>query len=138
MNPDASARALIMKTDGRLTAARVRVLSCLLVQTQPCTHHEIESMLAAEEPMDRVTLYRVLDWLVEQSLAHKVSGEGQASRFRSGDAQTSHQHAHFECTSCSTLTCLEGIAIPSHILPPAGFHLDRSEFLLKGLCPACN
>jgi Fur family ferric uptake transcriptional regulator len=95
-------------------------------------------MLNADEPLDRVTLYRVLDWLVVHSLAHKVSGDGQVWRFRSGDVQTSHRHAHFECVSCATLTCLEDIGIPAQVLPPAGYHLEWSEFLLKGRCPTCN
>ena len=135
-SPSRKAEALIRKTGGRVTGARVRALTCLLLRSNPSTHLEIEEYLNAREPIDRVTLYRVLDWLVAQGLAHKIAGNDQVWRFKAGHDDSSH--AHFQCSNCSTVICMDSIAIPGDFSLPHGFRWERSEFLLKGLCPACS
>ena len=59
---------LIRRTGARATPARVRVLQLLRVAPAALTRHEIEQALA-DQALDRVTLYRVLEWLVESGFA---------------------------------------------------------------------
>ena len=75
------ARAALRATGERVTPARLRVYAALLDSAQALSHHELESALGTVEPVDRVTLYRVLDWLVEQGLAHRVAGIDRVWRF---------------------------------------------------------
>ena len=71
------AETLIKKTGARGTTTRVRALAFLLKQSRSFSHHEIGQQLGAKEPIDSVTLYRVLDWLIEQDLIHKIVGDDQ-------------------------------------------------------------
>ena len=91
--------------------------------------------------IDRVTLYRVLEWLTEQGLAHRHAGEDRVWRFAAapaaerGDAPAV-PHAHFECSECGKIVCLETLPLPA-IPVPAGFRRREVEVTVKGSCAAC-
>lgn len=116
----------------RVTRARSAVLAGLLASARPLSHHELEQQLAAA--CDRVTLYRVLAWLVEQGLAHRVSGEDRVWRF-SVEQHADHRHAHFHCSGCATVFCMDAQARAPDL--PSGFQLEDVELTLRGLCPGC-
>ena len=52
---------------------------------------------------DRVTLYRVLEWLVDNGLAHRVTDAQRVFRFSAADdtAKGHASHAHFRCEVCA-------------------------------------
>lgn len=133
------AEVLIGATGSRLTLARVRVLAFLLAQHTAVTHHEVESALDAHDKIDRVTLYRTLDWLLAQGLAHKVLSEDRVWRFRANETAAAHrQHAHFKCERCASVTCLASTATAAKSLAlPAGYRAMEVDMTVKGLCPAC-
>ena len=54
------------------TAARVQMLR-LLLAARTTASHQILMQAAATRSLDKVTLYRVLDWLVAQGLADRPS-----------------------------------------------------------------
>lgn len=126
------ARARLQTTGERRTAIRERVLAALVEAKRPLSHQELESRLA---PIDRVTLYRVLDWLVAQRIAHRVAGADRIGRFAFADPQHG-EHAHFACRRCSTVLCLG--EVPSlAVSVPRGYRLDAVELTAKGLCARC-
>ncbi len=134
---------LLAEVGERVTAARTHVLDILLATPTALTHQEIA--LAARDSgskLDRVTLYRVLDWLVEKGLAHKIAGEDRVWRFNAlaGGApgpEQPHQHAHFHCARCGRLYCLDELhPVFAFSLPP-GFRCDHAELTLHGACPGC-
>jgi Fur family transcriptional regulator, ferric uptake regulator len=103
------ARSRLLDMHARATPARERVLDILLAGPRALSHQEIEA--AARErglDFDRVTLYRVLDWLVTQRLAHKIEGRDRVWRFNAVTVtEAEHGHAHFHCTRCGKVFCLE-------------------------------
>ena len=132
------ANDLIKSTGARVTANRTKVLAFLLAQTRALTHREIDQGLSADQPIDPVTLYRVLEWLVTEDLIHNVAGDDHVSRFRIGHNDNLHPHAHFQCANCSTVTCMEELELQNNVFLPKGFQLTQAEILLKGFCPACS
>ena len=132
------AEALIRGTHARVTTTRVKVLDFLLAQTRSLTHHEIQQQLARDSDIDSVTLYRVLDWLTEQQLVHRIGGADQVWRFSAGAGHEAHEHAHFQCTKCATLTCFTEVKLPLNLALPEGFSGDEMDFLIKGVCPRCK
>lgn len=131
-----NARHLI-QTRGRPTPARVRVLDMLLKSSSALSHAELEERLSQDGALDRVTLYRVLDWLVEQGLAHKIEGYDRVWRYNA-TGREEYGHAHFHCTRCSKVYCLNELR-PSYALTlPSGYRLQRAELTLHGLCPSCS
>lgn len=134
---ESQAESLIRDTGARLTKPRSRVLAYLLAQNKPLTHHDIQEGLAGDA-LDSVTLYRVLEWLSEHELVHRIAGADQVWRFNAGAGQHGHQHAHFQCTRCEMVTCFTDIALPAQITLPTGFTSAQVDFLIKGVCNICN
>ena len=96
----ARAEAAIANLGERATEARRRTLETLLKAERPLSHAEIEAQLATRGALDRVTLYRVLDWLVARGLVHKIEGHDRVWRF-SATVADALGHAHFCCTVCN-------------------------------------
>ncbi|MDC8756890.1 Fur family transcriptional regulator [Janthinobacterium fluminis] len=132
------AESLIRNTGARVTTTRVKVLDFLLGQSASLTHHEIQHSLSGDGEIDSVTLYRVLEWLSENELVHRIAGADQVWRFGAGGGHHSHEHAHFQCTKCATLTCFTEVKLPAAPALPDGFRGQEMDFLIKGLCPRCG
>lgn len=93
----------------RVTAARVNVLAVLLDAPRAFSHQEMQESLAS---MDRVTLYRALDCLVDAGLAHKIAGDDRVFRYSAGGEtahapSSQHAHVHFKCTRCAKVFCVD-------------------------------
>jgi len=123
----------------RVTPARVRVLGALQAAHGPQSHAEIEETLAQEAhpAADRVTLYRVLDWLCEAGLAHKAADARGVFRFSAAQPNVEHAaHVHFRCTGCGGVFCLNAPPPPPPKLP-RGFRLADVAVDIRGECPRC-
>lgn len=127
---------MIRKMGLRATAARVIVLDVLLSADHALSHSEIERAVeTTHDVVERVTLYRVLDWLVTQKLAHKVVGADRVWRF---NATPTADHAHFNCTRCGQIYCLENLTPAVALTLPEGFSLQHADVAVQGLCPHCS
>jgi Fur family ferric uptake transcriptional regulator len=133
------AQGRIEETGDRATPARVRVLAFLLAQHAAVTHHHIEVALDRQEKIDRVTLYRTLDWLTGKGLVHKVVSLDRAWLFRVNDSDLGHhRHAHFKCQDCAKVICLDEPPADRTVPPvPAGYRALEVEVTVTGLCPRC-
>jgi Fur family transcriptional regulator, ferric uptake regulator len=133
------AEQLILNAGERATASRVRVFAYLLEQDNAVPHVQIESELG-EPKIDRVTLYRVLDWLAEKNFVHRLAGDDRIWRFMVNDVEmASHHHAHFKCVRCDKVTCLEDVSVSVQTPSlPAGYRPIENELMVKGICPNCN
>jgi Fur family transcriptional regulator, ferric uptake regulator len=130
----------IRNTGARVTWPRQRTLALLQEASGPLSHTEIEATLAHTEAtgIDRVTLYRVLDWLVRKELAHKAVDARGVFRFSAARPTTDHStHFHFRCTDCGRVFCLDAPA-PAHPQLPQGFRLATMAIDLCGQCPHCS
>lgn len=141
-DPSAVAAATIAERGVRSTRARVDVLATLLSAHQALTHHDVEERLQRRHDIDRVTLYRVLDWLVAQGFAHKLAGDDRVWRFSaSGEGRrgpgSGHAHAHFQCVECGKVVCLDEARMPPISVPP-GFRRREVEVTVKGSCDRCS
>jgi Fur family ferric uptake transcriptional regulator len=126
-----------VRTSGdRVTAARVSALGVLLAGRRALAHTDIEHAMSGT--VDRVTLYRVLDWLVEKGLAHRIAGADRVWRYSIASAEHG-DHAHFQCNQCGKVLCLEQLAKPEVRLPrlPSGYRSERVEMTVQGRCAEC-
>jgi len=130
--------AQIAARGGRVTRARTALLEVLRAAGQALSHEEIAAALAARgvNP-DRVTLYRNLDWLVANDLAHRISGGDRTGRFKAASDEL-QGHAHFHCERCHAIFCLEALQPAVVASLPAGFRVDHAELTLHGRCPNCR
>src|SRR5215468_11978269 len=137
-HPATDASNLLATTGARQTRARREVLSALLSAGEALSHHEVEKRLKRGHDVDRVTLYRVLEWLTAKGLAHKLAGDDRVWRYSAaGHAHVQgRSHAHFECSSCGKVICLDEARLPTIPLP-AGYRRRAVEITVKGRCDGC-
>lgn len=153
----AGARARVRAAGLRATDARIRVLAELSAAGDLLSHHDLEQALGQDRGsgIDRVTLYRVLDSLVEGGLAHRVAGGDRVwrfgcstqarpdsgSRIAAGAAREAHErHAHFQCSDCGKVVCLREMPAVRQrraLRVPRGYRPETVELTVKGRCPGC-
>jgi len=131
------AEAILRQTGSRVTRGRVVVLALLLHTNRALTHGEVHAQIGRSERIDRVTVYRVLDWLTQQGIAHRVSADDRVWRFTVETAEHSGTHPHFQCNACGNVICLEETADVPPVALPAGFRGDEVELTVKGICAYC-
>jgi Fur family transcriptional regulator, ferric uptake regulator len=132
----AATRARVATTGQRVTSARVQVLALLEKADRALSHPEIESRLGQGSP-DRVTLYRVLDWLVGHGLAHRASGADRVWRFSVAGGRH-EKHGHFECSRCGKVVCLDELRTDKLALKvPRGYRPDEIGLTVRGRCAQC-
>ena len=132
------ARELLRAAAGRVTPARLAVLEILLDSAAALSHHEVEDAVEKHGvDVDRVTLYRVLDWLVERGLAHRIAAEDRVWRFNAAEHLHAAEHAHFHCTRCGQIVCLDGPDSTATFALPQGYQPERTEITIHGRCPRC-
>ncbi|WP_295752004.1 Fur family transcriptional regulator [Undibacterium sp.] len=147
------AQNLLRQAQVRVTDARLQVLNVLLETHSALSHLEIQDALPQ---LDRVTLYRALDCLTEVGLAHKITGDDRVFRYSTGNEPQSehatrsvqHQHAHFKCSLCAKMFCLDGEQSSSSLKEQLsdtlqttlakGFKNHDIELTIKGWCADCS
>jgi Fur family transcriptional regulator, ferric uptake regulator len=139
------AETAIRATGERLTQPRVAVLACLLASGSATSHLDVAGMLADHHAVDRVTVYRVLEWLVKQGIAHRIAGDDRVWRFmvntqtpaKSAPSGQHGHHAHFTCQTCGQTFCLDKSAPKVDVKLPKGFRTSEVDLMVRGRCAQC-
>ncbi|RDI28528.1 Fur family transcriptional regulator [Pseudacidovorax intermedius] len=128
----------------RVTRASVAVLGVLSATASALSHDEVLQvcMQDAEQPFDRVTVYRVLDRLTQAGLADRLMGSDGVARFMLHDA---HSSQLFECQACHRLVSLPQDAQLQAVLERLNRSLKRrgmqpseSALRIRGTCADCR
>lgn len=111
-----------------------------LISKSPVALSQPEIQHALNDVCDRVTIYRVLDRLVDEGAIHRiVNVDGVIKYAECHQCETQHHHhnhVHFSCEKCKAVTCLEDIE-PTFKLPKQ-YQVKEVNFTLSGLCPKCS
>lgn len=121
----------------RNTVAKERILDVITNSASALSHAEIQDRLNGL--CDRVTIYRVLDRLMAEDLVHKVvtlEGVTKYAACHSCTSAHSHNHVHFSCDNCKSVTCVDSVQ-PAFVLPEK-YTVFQVNFTVSGLCPQCN
>ncbi len=140
-NSLATAQIRVRASGARVTDARVRVLALLINAESALSHQDVlEAINLDQACIDRVTVYRVLDWLTEQKLAHRIAAEDRVYRFSAQPELNIQGHGHFQCEQCQKVFCMQSIRdlqTAVHNALPPGFQGNRVELSVHGLCLNC-
>lgn len=132
----------IRATGERLTQPRVAVLATLLAADHAMSHQDVGAAIADHHAIDRVTVYRVLEWLVEVGIAHRIAGDDRVWRFMlnhgGGEAGWHRQHAHFTCDRCGQTFCLNQLQTRLSFKLPKGFKPAEVDLKFRGACAHCS
>lgn len=128
---------VIMKAT-RNTASKTAILELITHSEVALSHVEIQKLTG--DLCDRVTIYRILDRLVNEDVIHKIATPDGTVKYASchhnhGDHNHTHNHVHFSCEKCFSVTCLDSVE-PTYKIPN-NYLVKEVNFTLSGLCPNC-
>ncbi|WP_298289123.1 Fur family transcriptional regulator [Thiomonas sp.] len=123
----------------RLTPLRRRVLELVQARTEAVKAYDLLAQLSTEDHAAKPpTVYRALDFLLEQGLIHRVDS---LNAFVSCDHPGSPHAAHLLlCTRCGRVEELHDAELDAVIARAAttgGFRPSRARLEVQGLCAAC-
>ena len=122
------------------TPSRLQVLEIIGNSTSPLSAQEIFSTLERTMQVNRVTLYRTLDLLVEHKLVERITAGDRSFRYGLAENSNHPRHHHFFCTLCGAMECLNPHSIS---LDLESFHatfpalIEKVELRLDGVCINC-
>jgi Fur family transcriptional regulator, ferric uptake regulator len=122
------------------TPSRLQVLEIIGNSTSPLSAQEIFSTLERTLQVNRVTLYRTLDLLVEHKLVERITAGDRSFRYGLAESSNHPRHHHFFCTLCGAMECLNPHSIS---LDLEAFHttfpalIEKVELRLDGVCINC-
>jgi Fur family zinc uptake transcriptional regulator len=136
----AAAASLCRERGVQLTKVRRRVLEALWQAGQPLSAYELMPRLEAalERRLTPPTVYRSLDFLVDQRLVSRIESRNAFVPC----AHPEHPHAcvFFVCDRCSTSVEVENTTVEHLLADDAaslGFEVRRRVVELQGLCARC-
>ena len=121
----------------RNTIAKTKIRDLIFSSSTALSQSQIQNSL--DGLCDRVTIYRVLDRLIEEGLIHKIVNTDGIIKFascQSCSADHNHNHIHFSCEKCKSVTCIDDVEPSYHL--PASYKVTEAHFTLSGLCPMCS
>jgi Fur family zinc uptake transcriptional regulator len=125
----------------RLTRIRRTVLAALCSSHKPLGAYELADMLAPNaRRMAPITVYRALDFLMEQGLAHRLASRNAyiATVGSDGGQETV---AYLICEACGGVEEASSAAFAgamSDLLSRAGFEPAAKVLEVAGRCPHCR
>lgn len=118
------------------TGCREGIISILSEAGRPLSENEIRDQLPVI--YDRTTFYRSFKTLLENNILHKIVIDNQLLKYAlSKPAMIPINHAHFYCTDCNSVRCLEPVKPDTSMLPD-GYVVRETEVIFKGLCSECR
>ena len=141
----AQASTLCDRRGAQLTELRRKVLGLVLESKKPTGAYDLlDQLRAIHKGAAPPTVYRALDFLLEQGLIHKIE---RLSAFigcvHRHEADNDHHHAaqFLICTQCGRVTELEDARIDRILIESArenSFRLANSTVEAEGLCVTCS
>ncbi|MEJ2308084.1 MAG: transcriptional repressor [Gammaproteobacteria bacterium] len=134
------AEALCRERGVKLTEQRKTVLRLLCASEKPLSAYELLDLMreSVKNPAPP-TVYRALDFLLEQGLVHKL----ESIHAYIGCSHPDHPHASqfLICADCGEVAEVEDRDIASSLKAAgkaAGFHTERPVVELLGTCAQCS
>ncbi|UJP06091.1 MAG: transcriptional repressor [Nitrosomonas sp.] len=129
----------------KLTQKRKNVLTVLLASAKPLSAYEVVDryQMQFRESLPVMSVYRMLDFLVQEKLAHKLETSGQY--MSCAHIACNHQHETPQFLICDRCGSVKEVGIKNRIIEElersiqsTGFTLARQQLELHGVCAHCQ
>jgi len=132
----------------RITQPRKRVLEILNDAHSALSAYEIKDLIdRAGEPVDTVSVYRILECLEENHLIHRVLQTGKVRKCQLEDEsdcrREEHNHCHHllicrQCSGIEEVHCLNMAQVVTQVQRESDFQVDAHHLEFFGLCRKCQ
>ncbi|UCG13651.1 MAG: transcriptional repressor [Deltaproteobacteria bacterium] len=123
------------------TPNRLSVLQVIGNSPHPLSAQEIIEHSSRVQNVNRVTVYRILDLLVEKKLVERISAGDRSFRYGLAPNTNHRPHSHFYCLECGEMECLspDCINLDMESLERSFLGLiERVEVRFDGICEDCR
>ncbi|MGD8522644.1 MAG: Fur family transcriptional regulator [Desulfobacterales bacterium] len=122
------------------TPKRLQLLEVIGNNNSPLSARQIFETLKRTHNINRVTVYRILDRLVQIGLVDRISGGGRSFVYGLAPNDNHPAHPHFFCKSCGNLECLNPQSLHVNMEPmqrtfPGS--IENIEVRIDGVCKNC-
>lgn len=140
-----NAEAMCLDAGVRLTMKRKRTLALLLEEESPVSAYELIDLYKASygESLTAMSAYRMLNFLVEETLAHRLNSVNKYTACEHINCNHAHDLPQFLiCGNCQSVS--EASIRPETLdklkkdVLASGFSLDNQQLELHGLCSDCQ
>lgn len=126
------ATEILLQHKLKKTSPRLAMIEALQSADTPLSEAEISELMGSH--YDRTTFYRSMQTLTDAGVIHRIVVDRLTVKYA---LRHLPDHAHFYCSSCKKLKCLEEIH-PGPYRLPEGYQTQESEIIIKGLCDKCS
>ena len=131
---------LLAAAEVEATKNRLDVLQVVGNSRFPLSADDIFNTLERSSSINRVTVYRILDLLVDNGIVERLSTGGRAAYYGLAPNDQHAPHPHFYCKSCGQMDCLNPESLNVDTKPlwqtfPG--RIDKVEVRVDGLCKNC-
>ena len=129
----------------KLTTKRENILSSIIVAGEAVSAYELADLYKEQfgQTIPAMSVYRILDFLVELSLVHKLTSANKY--IACSHISCSHQHEIPQFLICESCQSVTEIGVKNAVLDElkssvekTGFKLTNQQLELKGLCADCQ
>lgn len=140
-----NAEAMCQKSGARLTKKRRRALTLLVEAKSPISAYELIERYKARyaESLTAMSAYRMLNFLVEETLAHKLHSVNKYTVCE--HINCDHPHELLQFLICDNCESVSEISVQKNTiqqlqqnLDDTGFILNDEQLELHGLCLGCQ
>ena len=131
-------KEMLKKRNLKATSNRLSLLTKMQNNGSAMSYSNIRSIM---QPIDRVTLYRTIEKLKEKGIIHTAFQSNNEIYYAICGMDCSsenhvHNHIHFKCSKCETVTCEDvlnslNISLPRH-------EIHNISVNVKGICEVCR
>lgn len=122
------------------TDNRLRILEAIGNNSYPLTATDIYKIVDRMQSINRVTVYRILDLLVDKNILERLHVGSRSAYYGLAPNENHVPHPHFYCTRCGQMDCLnaESIDINADSLRKTfPGEIRRVEVRVDGICKNC-
>ena len=122
------------------TLNRHRILEVIGNNSSPLSARQIFDILSRTDNINRVTVYRILDLLVEKALVDRINGGGRSFLYGPAPNENHPAHPHFYCKSCGNLECLNPQSLSVDLQPMQRTFpgvIETVAVRVDGVCKNC-
>ncbi len=129
----------VVRRGAKMTRIRRRVLRLLIESAEPSKAYDLLDNLNGEGAPKPPTVYRALEFLQEQGLAHKI--ESLNAYVACGHTSHSHSAVFLICDNCGNAEELHATDTQSALVKEteaAGFVMNNAMVEVRGTCRECT
>jgi Fur family ferric uptake transcriptional regulator len=122
------------------TPHRLRIMEVIGNNASPIGAQEIFRMVGKIVNINRVTVYRILELLVENHLVERLSGRGRSLLYGMAPCEHHPAHPHFHCRNCGAMLCLQPLNLNvdmKEVQCSFPGEIREVEIRIHGVCQNC-